>query len=143
MKYIPKSKAERKAEVEEHIQNLQQGVREYIESNRYKELLDNMTKFHDYSINNTISIILQKPDATLVASYSKWKSLNRQVKSGEKGIAILCPVRFNIMKEIPVMDEAGEIQKDLNGQTVKKKEYQQFMSYTDPESRLYLVLKPF
>ena len=68
MTYKTKTKEERRAEVEEHIQNLQQGVREYIESNRYKELLDNMTKFHDYSINNTISIVLQEPDATLVAS---------------------------------------------------------------------------
>ena len=129
MKYKPKSNEMRKAEVDDLIKKLQSGVQEYVESDRYKELLDNMTKFHDYSINNTISIILQKPDATLVASYSKWKSLNRQVKSGEKGIAILCPVRFKIMKEIPVMDEAGEIQTDLNGQTVKKQEYQQCMSY--------------
>lgn len=129
MKYKPKSNEMRKAEIEEHIQNLQQGVREYVESNRYKELLDNMTKFHDYSINNTISIILQKPDATLVASYSKWKSLNRQVKSGEKGIAILCPLKFKVMKEVPVFDDEGKIKMDQNGQKIKKQEYQQCMRY--------------
>lgn len=129
MKYIPKSNAERKAEVDELMKKLQVGIQEYAKSDRYKELLDNMSKFHDYSMNNSIAIMLQRPDASLVASYSKWKSLNRQVKSGEKGIAILCPVRFKIMKEIPVMDEAGEIQTDLNGQTVKKQEYQQCMSY--------------
>lgn len=129
MKYKPKSNEMRKAEVDELMKKLQVGIQEYAKSERYKELLDNMTKFHDYSINNTISIILQKPDATLVASYSKWKTLNRQVKCGEKGIAILCPVKFKTMKEIPVLDESGEIQTDLNGQMVKKQEYQQCTSY--------------
>lgn len=129
MTYKTKTKEERRAEVEEHIQNLQQGVREYIESNRYKELLDNMTKFHDYSINNTISIVLQKPDATLVASYTKWKSLNRQVSSGEKGIAILCPVKYKVMKEVPLLDKNGKIQQDINGQEIKKQEYQDIVYY--------------
>lgn len=129
MKYRAKSNEDRKEEVDALMNKLQTGVEEYIQSDRYRELLDNMTKFHEYSMNNSIAIMLQRPDASLVASYTKWKSFNRQVKSGEKGIAILCPVKFKIMKEIPVMDESGEIQTDLNGQTVKKQEYQQCVNY--------------
>lgn len=66
-----KSNDERKKEVEEFGKMLQSGIKEYIESDRYKELLDNMANFHDYSVNNSIGIMIQKPDATLVAPYTK------------------------------------------------------------------------
>lgn len=80
-----KTSEERKKEVDEFGKMLQSGIKEYIESDRYKELLDNMSKFHDYSVNNSIGIMLQKPDASLIAPYTKWQKLNRQVKKGEKG----------------------------------------------------------
>lgn len=129
MKYKPKSNEMRKAEVDDLIKKLQSGIQEYVESDRYKELLNNMTKFHDYSVNNTIAIMLQRPDASLVASYSKWKTLNRQVKCGEKGIAILCPVKFKVMKEVTVLDDEGKVKMDQNDQEIKKQEYQQCTSY--------------
>lgn len=129
MKYRAKSNEERKEEVDALLKKLQTGVEEYIQSSRYRELLDNMTKFHEYSLNNSIAIMLQRPDASLVASYSKWKTLNRQVKSGEKGIAILCPVKFKVMKEVPVFDDEGKIKMDQDGQEIKKQEYQQCINY--------------
>lgn len=129
MKYRAKSNEDRKEEVDALMMKLQTGVEEYIQSDRYRELLDNMTKFHEYSMNNSIAIMLQRPDASLVASYSKWKSLNRNVKSGEKGIAILCPVKFKVMKEVTVLDDEGKVKMDQNGQELKKQEYQQCTSY--------------
>lgn len=129
MSYKPKSNEKRKAEVDDLMKKLQAGVQDYTQSNRYKELLDNMSRFHDYSLNNSIAIMVQRPDASLVASYTKWKSMNRQVKSGEKGIAILCPVKFKVMKEVPVLDEEGKIKTDQNGQEIKRQEYQQCTSY--------------
>lgn len=129
MKYRAKSNEERKEEVDALLKKLQTGVEEYIQSSRYRELLDNMTKFHEYSLNNSIAIMLQRPDASLVASYSKWKTLNRQVKSGEKGIAILCPVKFKVMKEVTVLDDEGKIKMDQDGQKIKKQEYQQCINY--------------
>lgn len=129
MKYRAKSNEERKEEVDALMKKLQVGIQEYAKSERYKELLDNMSKFHDYSVNNTIAIMLQRPDASLVASYTKWKTLNRQVKCGEKGIAILCPVKFKVMKEVTVLDSEGKVKMDQNDQEIKKQEYQQCTSY--------------
>lgn len=129
MKYRAKSNEDRKEEVDALMKKLQTGVEEYIQSDRYRDLLDNMTKFHEYSMNNSIAIMLQRPDASLVASYTKWKSFNRQVKSGEKGIAILCPVKFKVMKEVTVLDDEGKIKMDQDGQKIKKQEYQQCINY--------------
>lgn len=121
-----KAKEERKKEVDEFGKMLEAGIREYIESNRYKELLDNMSKFHDYSVNNSIGIILQKPDATLVAPYTKWQKLNRQVKKGEKGIVILCPVKYRKMIEETKLDEKGNRLLDKDGYEIKEKKISKY-----------------
>lgn len=124
-----KTKEERKKEVDEFGKMLQSGIKEYIESDRYKEVLDNMSKFHDYSVNNSIGIILQKPDATLVAPYTKWKKLNRQVKKGEKGIVILCPVKYKKMIEKTKLDETGKPALDKNGFEIKTQTFQEFIAF--------------
>ena len=124
-----KSNDERKKEVEEFEKMLQSGIKEYIESDRYKELLDNMANFHDYSVNNSIGIMIQKPDATLVAPYTKWQKLNRQVKKGEKGIVILCPVKYKKMIEKTKLDETGKPVLDKNGFEIKNKTYQDCIAF--------------
>ena len=124
-----KSNDERKKEVEEFGKMLQSGIKEYIESDRYKELLDNMANFHDYSVNNSIGIMIQKPDATLVAPYTKWQKLNRQVKKGEKGIVILCPVKYKKMIEKTKLDETGKPVLDKNGFEIKNKTYQDCIAF--------------
>lgn len=124
-----KSNDERKKEVEEFGKMLQSGIKEYIESERYKELLDNMAKFHEYSVNNSIGIMLQKPDATLVAPYTKWQKLNRQVKKGEKGIVILCPVKYRKMIEETKLDEKGNRLLDKDGYEIKEKKYQNMVTF--------------
>ena len=124
-----KSNDERKKEVEEFGKMLQSGIKDYIESDRYKELLDNMSKFHEYSINNSIGIMLQKPDATLVAPYTKWQNLNRQVKKGEKGIVILCPVKYKKMTEETKLDEKGNPVLDKDGYEIKEKIYQNLVTF--------------
>lgn len=124
-----KASEERKKEVDEFGKMLQSGIKEYIESDRYKELLDNMANFHDYSVNNSIGIILQKPDATLVAPYTKWQRLNRQVKKGEKGIVILCPVKYKKMTEETKLDEKGNPVLDKNGFEIKTQTFQEFIAF--------------
>lgn len=124
-----KSNDERKKEVEEFGKMLQSGIKEYIESDRYKELLDNMANFHDYSVNNSIGIMIQRPDATLVAPYTKWQKLNRQVKKGEKGIVILCPVKYKKMIEKTKLDETGKPVLDKNGFEIKNKTYQDCIAF--------------
>ena len=70
---------------------------ELFESDRYRNYLTTMSRFHRYSLNNVMLIHAQRPDATLVAGFSKWKnSFGRHVKKGEKGIQILAPTPYKI-----------------------------------------------
>ena len=124
-----KTNEERKKELDEFGKMLEAGIKEYIESDRYKELLDNMANFHDYSVNNSIGIMLQKPDASLVASYTKWQKLNRQVKKGEKGIVILCPVKYKKMIEKTKLDEKGNPVLDKDGFEIKTQTFQEFIAF--------------
>ena len=75
--------AETDKKLKEITDRLEQGVKEIFTSERYTEYLDTMSKFHNYSFNNTLLITMQKPDATLVAGYQAWqKKFNRHVKRG-------------------------------------------------------------
>ena len=76
-----------------------------------------MSKFHNYSVNNTLLIALQRPDASLVAGYQAWqKNFNRHVNKGEKGIRILAPAPYKIKEERDKLDPVtGEIMLDQDG----------------------------
>ena len=80
-----------------------------------------MAKFPHYSVNNNILIMMQKPDATLVQSYTGWKKMGRFVKKGERGIRILAPAPFKLEKEQEKLDEAGKVILDKDGEAVKEK----------------------
>ena len=74
---------------------IEQGIKELFESEKYIRYLSVMSRFHRYSVNNTMLIYMQKPDATLVAGYNKWKNqFERHVKRGEHGITIIAPTPF-------------------------------------------------
>ena len=74
---------------------IEQGIQELFESEKYMRYLSVMSRFHRYSVNNTMLIYMQKPDATLVAGYNKWKNqFERHVKKGEHGITIIAPTPF-------------------------------------------------
>ena len=66
------------------IQSLEDGLTDLFQSNRYADFLKTMTNFHEYSLYNTILIMMQCPQASLVAGYKKWQTMGRQVKRGEK-----------------------------------------------------------
>ena len=87
------------------MQNLETGVAELFTSERYQEYLKTMSKFHNYSFNNTLLIAMQRPDATLVTGYRNWQSMGRQVKKGEKGITIIAPAPIKRKKEQAVLDQ--------------------------------------
>ena len=84
----------KKAEIDELVTRIDNGVKAVFESEKYKEYLKFASKFTDYSARNTMLINVQKPEATLVAAYGKWKQLGRQVEKGESGISILAPVSY-------------------------------------------------
>ena len=69
-------------------------VEEIVSGDDWRRMLKVASKFHRYSFNNQLMIFMQRPDATLVAGFNRWKSLDRCVKKGEKGIAIFAPCRY-------------------------------------------------
>ena len=109
-----------KQKVQEITEKVEQGIKELFESEKYKTYLNTMSKFHNYSFNNTMLIAMQKPDATLVAGFKAWqKNFDRHVKKGEKGIRILAPAPYKIKEEQEKLDPVtGEIMLDKNGMPV-------------------------
>lgn len=102
----------------ELTERLEQGIQDLFESNRYKEYLSVMSKFHRYSLNNTVLIAMQKPDATHIAGFNAWKnSFGRTVKKGERGIRIIAPSPYKIKKEMEKIDQ--KTQKPIIGQDGK------------------------
>ena len=98
---------------------IEQGIKELFESEKYIRYLSVMSRFHRYSVNNTMLIYMQKPDATLVAGYNKWKNqFERHVKKGEHGITIIAPTPFKKKIEeqkldpdtkAPMLDQDGKV----------------------------------
>ena len=91
--------------LKEITDRLEQGITELFDSERYKEYLRVMSKFHNYSFNNTLLIAMQKPDASLVAGFSAWKNnFGRNVMKGQKGIKIIAPSPFKIRQKVEKID---------------------------------------
>mgnify|MGYP003096071850 FL=1 len=98
---------------------IEQGIKELFESEKYMRYLSVMSRFHRYSVNNTMLIYMQKPDATLVAGYNKWKNqFERHVKRGEHGITIIAPTPYKKKIEeqkldpdtkAPMLDQDGKV----------------------------------
>ena len=109
---------DRKQQMKEITERLEQGVKEIFTSEMYTTYLRTMAKFHNYSFNNTLLIAMQRPDATLVAGFNAWKNkFNRYVKKGEKGIQIIAPAPIKEVEErekidkdtgLAVLNENGE-----------------------------------
>lgn len=98
----------RQETIDKAIETMNKGVYDYLDSDRFKTLLDTMSKFHDYSLNNTLLILEQNPRATQLAGYNKWQQdFNRQVKRGEKGLMIWMPVEIKVKENHYVLDENG------------------------------------
>ena len=104
--------------LQEITAGIEQGIKDLFESEKYAHYLSVMSKFHRYSVNNTMLIYMQRPDATLVAGYNKWKNqFGRHVKKGEHGITIIAPTpykkKIEEMKrdpdtQAPILDADGK-----------------------------------
>src|SRR5699024_12267607 len=109
-------------QVREITDKLEQGLKELFESERFKEYLKTMSKFYNYSFNNTLLIAMQKPEATLVAGYTAWqRNFDRHVMKGERGIRILAPAPYKTQMEMEKIDP--KTQKpvlDADGRTVSE-----------------------
>ena len=109
-----------KERLKEITDSIETGIKELFESDKYVQYLKTMSRFHSYSLNNTLLIAMQKPDATLVAGFNKWRDqFSRYVKKGERGIKIIAPTPYKVKKEqekidpvthAPMLDDHGKIQ---------------------------------
>lgn len=107
--------------VDEILKSLENGIRDFMQTDRYKDYLRAVGRFHDYSTNNIALITMQRPDATLVAGYTTWKNaFNRSVKKGEKGIRIIAPYPVKIEKEKDVFDAYGNLRREKVTVTVPR-----------------------
>lgn len=88
----------RTSAIEEIKAKLEQGITDVMTSDNYKAWLDTISKFHNYSFNNQILITMQKPEATRVAGFSTWKSMERHINKGEKAIKIIAPIPHKYTK---------------------------------------------
>ncbi len=99
--------------------SIEKGIQELFQSDKYAQYLRTMSRFHKYSVNNTMLIYMQKPDATLVAGFNKWRDqFERNVMKGEKGIKIIAPTPFKKKIEqekldpdtkLPMLDADGKV----------------------------------
>lgn len=105
-------------QIKDITDQLQQGIEDLFESEKYKDYLKTMSRFTAYSLNNTLLIAMQKPDATAVAGYGTWKQLNRQVVKGSKAIKILAPCPYKKKVEAEVTGADGKIILGSDGKPV-------------------------
>jgi len=109
-----------KDRLKEITDSIEQGIRELFQSDRYMQYLSTMSRFHRYSVNNTMLIYMQKPDSTLVAGFNKWRDqFSRNVMRGEKGIKIIAPTPFKKKIEQEKLDPDTKIpMQDANGNII-------------------------
>lgn len=151
----------KEVDVEDILENLKNGVPNIFENENFVKYLDFQSKFHNYSANNSILINLQKPYASQVASFSKWKSLGRSVNKGEKGIVILAPkvAKLSASQVIDYLDKRNSIRiskyqvsKTSNGYTISSsgkiikcninsKELQNFLTVNKLQAQLITGFK--
>ena len=100
---------------------IEQGVKDVYSSDSFKRYLSCCSKFHNYSLNNTLLILAQKPDASLVAGYRSWQTnFNRHVDKGEKGLMILAPVTYKEDRLMNKVDENGNVVLDESGSPIQE-----------------------
>ena len=121
MGYKKLTPEERNERVQSALDKIEDGVSKVFTSENYLNYLKCMSKFHNYSYGNTLLILAQKKDASIVAGFNAWKSFNRTVKKGEKGISILAPANYKRIVEREVKDADGKAVLDDKGKPKKEK----------------------
>lgn len=112
-----RSSTDKSEEIKQITERLEAGIKNVFESEKYRDYLNTMSKFHNYSFRNSMLIYMQKPDATLVAGFNSWRdNFGRSVNKGETGIRILAYTPYKITKDVEKLDkETGLPILDKNG----------------------------
>lgn len=111
-----------KNRLKEITDSIERGIQELFDSDRYKQYLQTMSHFHNYSLNNVMLISMQRPDATHVAGYGKWQTaFSRHVKKGEKGIKIIAPTPYKKkVEELLMNPDTQQPMRGPNGEPLKQ-----------------------
>lgn len=116
--------------IKELTDKLEKGIKEVFTSDHYREYLSIMQKFHSYSFNNSMLIHMQKPNASYVAGYKTWETMERHVRKGEKGITIFAPCPYKTKKEVEVLDpKTGQVKRDLQGKPMTEEKEITYASF--------------
>ena len=109
-----------KDRMREIVDSIENGIKELFESDKYQQYLSTMSRFHRYSVNNTMLIYMQRPDATHVAGFNKWRDqFGRNVLKGEKGIRIIAPTPYKKkVEEIKTDPETNAPMLDADGKAI-------------------------
>ena len=109
-----------KDRMREIVDSIENGIKELFESDKYRQYLSTMSRFHRYSVNNTMLIYMQRPDATHVAGFNKWRDqFGRNVLKGEKGIRIIAPTPYKKkVEEIKTDPETNAPILDADGKAI-------------------------
>ena len=109
-----------KDRMREIVDSIENGIKELFESDKYRQYLATMSRFHRYSVNNTMLIYMQRPDATHVAGFNKWRDqFGRNVLKGEKGIRIIAPTPYKKkVEEIKTDPETNAPMLDADGKAI-------------------------
>lgn len=91
--------------------HLKEGIKEFLDSDKYRDYLTKMSQLNNYSNRNLRLILAQNPEARQVASFKQWKeNFGRYVKKGEKALRIFKPMT-KIKKDEnnqPILDKNGK-----------------------------------
>lgn len=116
-------------QIKDITDKLEKGIEELFQSDNYKNYLKVMSKFTSYSLNNTLLITMQKPDATTVAGFTTWQKMNRHIKKGSKAIKIIAPCPYKKKVETDITDEDGQSIIGRDGKPIKERSEKVMMGF--------------
>ena len=125
-----KTLQEKKEESKNTLEMLEKGVKEVFTSNKFREYLDTMSKFHNYSVKNILWLQIQNPNSSRVAGMKTWNKVGRKVNKGEKSLKVLAPQKHKKLVEMDKLDpKTGKQCLDKNGNQVREKQTVEWISY--------------
>lgn len=116
-------------QIKEITEKLQKGIKDLFESDNYKNYLKCMSRFNNYSLNNTILIYKQCPNAELVTSFGTWKYYNRSILKGSKAIKIIAPCPYKKKVETEITDTDGKIILGKDGKPITEESEKVLMGF--------------
>ena len=130
MAYKKKTPEERRAEIDKAFKTIEENIPTALDNDTFKDYLQTISKFHNYSINNQLLIRSQNPNASFVAGFNSWRdNFERTVNKGEKGLMILAPSPYKYKKEVEKTDDKGNVVRNAAGEAETETKEFQAMGY--------------